>query len=105
MRDDRGAGSILVIMELAMLLVFVVGASAIGQVIVLHTKVSAAADLAALAAARAGDCGQAGRIAEANSATLQSCVQDAGDFQVVTAIEFALLGQRVPVTATARAGY
>ena len=105
MRDDRGAGSVLVLMALAMLLVVVVGVSAIGQVIVLHTKVGAAAYLAALAAARAGDCAEAGKIAEVNGATLKSCVEDEGDFQVVTAFELTLLGQRIPVTATARAGY
>jgi secretion/DNA translocation related TadE-like protein len=77
----------------------------VAQITVARTQVSAAADLAALAAVRSGSCDEARRVARRNGAGLESCVIDGPDFQVVTVIDMSLFGRSLPVRATARAGY
>jgi secretion/DNA translocation related TadE-like protein len=105
MRDDRGAGTVLVI--LAMLLLTVAASVALGfvRIATAHARAASAADLAALAAARSSDCEQAGRVAGANGAVLVSCVVQGTDYQVVVATDVLLMGRELRIPVTARAGY
>jgi secretion/DNA translocation related TadE-like protein len=75
---DRGSASLLVLVHLGVLLLLACALATVGALVVAHRQAQAAADLAALAGARAvlrGDagCPAAARIAEANGGTLGGC--------------------------------
>lgn len=77
----------------------------IAKIAAVRARVSAAADLAALAAARAGDCDAAVRTARDNGADVARCDQVGSDVVVVATTDVIVLpGQVVAVSATARAG-
>jgi secretion/DNA translocation related TadE-like protein len=105
MRDDRGAGTVLVIVAMLLLTVATGVALAFVRIATAHARASGAADLAALAAARSGDCEQARRVADANDAVLVSCVAQGTDYQVVVAAGVPLMGRELRLPVTARAGY
>ncbi|MFN8128262.1 MAG: Rv3654c family TadE-like protein [Candidatus Nanopelagicales bacterium] len=105
MKDERGAGSILVVTIVGLLLFAAMGAATAVRIYVVHSRVSSAADLTALAAARSASCDEGRRVARANEVELRSCEQDGTDFQVVTGSDVVLFGQTYPVEVAARAGY
>jgi secretion/DNA translocation related TadE-like protein len=115
-RHDRGAGTVLAIGLLSAAAILALGLSTVGQVIVARHRASAAADLAALAAARTANassaataaaepCPVAREVAAANGARLTSCVLDASGVVSVSAQTDtnAALGV-FRATAKARAG-
>jgi secretion/DNA translocation related TadE-like protein len=96
-----GLGGVLVSLALA-------GAAG-GQVLVAQRRAAAAADLAALAGAVAGQHGQepcpaARRMAGLGEATLASCAVDGERVRVVTAVELRIAGHDLTVRARAHAG-
>ncbi len=114
---DRGAGSVLVLVVSAVLVVGTVGVGVVGQVVAARHRVEAAADEAALAAAGAvrvhgpaAACGQAARVAGVQGATLGGChVDEDGSVKVVVTSRLpdsvGLVGAAVgTVTGRARAG-
>jgi secretion/DNA translocation related TadE-like protein len=115
-RHDRGAGTVLAVGLLSAAAILALGLSTVGQVIVARHRASAAADLAALAAARTANassaataaaepCPVAREVAAANGARLTSCVLDASGVVSVSAQTDtnAALGV-FRATAKARAG-
>lgn len=94
----------------AAVLALTVAVLLVGRAAVAAHSARSAADLAALAGARAlltgeAACAEARRVAEANDAALASCVAD-GDDVVVRAevpVDLGLVGARA-ASATARAG-
>ena len=78
--DERGAGTVLVLGGIGLLLAVAVAASLVGGVLLVRTRAAAAADLAALAGATSAlsgeqeACSQAARVAQANGVRLDSCV-------------------------------
>lgn len=112
-RDQRGAATVLVVAMAGVLLLVGAATGVVAALVVAHRKAQAAADLAVLASAtaladpvRARDpCGAAGEVAEANDATLQSCVVEGQDVLVeVTVAGPRWLGQDRNLVGTARAG-
>jgi secretion/DNA translocation related TadE-like protein len=113
--DDRGVATV---WALALLSVIVLGAllaAAVAQQAVARQRVSAAADVVALAAAQVevGRCQAAERMATANDATLVACGLDGDDVVVRVSVPapplvrrvFALVGQTPnDVIGAARAG-
>jgi len=82
-RDDAGVGSVLV---LVMVFVFLVATScglALGGLALARQRVNAAADQAALAAASAGQCDRAARLAALNGSRLRECRWVGADVIVV----------------------
>lgn len=80
---ERGSGSLLAVIWIAVLLAVAGVAMAVGGSLILRARAAAAADLAALAGAgaaldgEAASCRLAGKIAAANGAALASCRLDA----------------------------
>lgn len=101
---ERGAATIILVAVLGIALAVAGGAVAVTRVAVVRAQLSAAADLAALAAA-AGDCPAARSVAAVNAATVLECARDGPDHRVTVAAELTVLPTRtVMLTATARAG-
>lgn len=95
----------LLVALLSVVLVAVLGALAVVRFAVARAQLSAAADLAALAAADERNCGLARSSAVANRAAVVSCVVDGADVEVVLGREVELgLGRSVRLSAWARAG-
>lgn len=105
MKDDTGAGAILVLLIAGLLLVVTAGSASVVRILVVNARNSSAADLAALAAARSASCEEGRRVALANAVELRSCQQDGTDFQIVTGRDVVMFGQTIRLRATARAGY
>jgi secretion/DNA translocation related TadE-like protein len=102
---DRGAATVLLVAMLGVVLVVASAGAAIARVAAARVRVSTAADLAALAAARAGDCKVAAAVAIVNGATGAQCRLDGLDAQVRAVVTVQLLpGKQVQLTALARAG-
>lgn len=104
-RGEEGAGVVLVIGVVALLVTLAVICAGAVALIAAHRQVQAAADLAALAGAegaRSGrePCAEAGRIAVANGADLTTCSASSGVVDVVVEAEVGLVG---PWTLSARA--
>jgi secretion/DNA translocation related TadE-like protein len=77
----------------------------IARIAVARAQVSAAADLAALAGARTGDCAAARETALANGGLLQDCAIEGADILVRVRRDLVLVpGRSVGITAQARAG-
>ena len=108
--DERGSASLMVATCLALLLTIGAATGMVAAVFRAHRSAQAAADLAALAGAAAGQrgddgCAAADRFAIANGAVLVSCRLEGDD--VVVRVEVAgprWLGQRADPVAEARAG-
>jgi secretion/DNA translocation related TadE-like protein len=78
---DRGSASLLVLVHLGVLLLLACALATVSALVVAHRQAQAAADLAALAGARAivgGDagCRAAAMIARSNDGTLRGCRSD-----------------------------
>jgi secretion/DNA translocation related TadE-like protein len=110
-REDAGAATVVVVAMAGVLMFVMVGLGAAGGLVVAQRRAQAAADLTALAGARAtGDaCVEAGRVAAANEATLDQCRPDGEELSVVVSVRgpdlpWASSWRQVRVTAEARAG-
>jgi secretion/DNA translocation related TadE-like protein len=88
---ERGAGSILVLCGVMIVLVALLTATALGGGILARHRAAAAADLAALAAAEelrlgtGSECAEARAVAETNGGVLQSCQVDGSRVEVAVA--------------------
>ncbi|HWU21803.1 MAG TPA: Rv3654c family TadE-like protein [Nocardioides sp.] len=108
--DQRGGATVLVVAVLGVLLLLGAALGVAGAMIAAHRRAQAAADLAALGAARVlqtgGDaCGQAAVLAGANGAVLTTCTVEGADVRVeVTAEGPHWLGQTADLAAESRAG-
>jgi secretion/DNA translocation related TadE-like protein len=114
--DDAGAGTVLVVGLVAVGVLLALAVSLLGQVVAARHRASAAADLAALAAARTANaspaattsvnpCDVALRIAQDNDAALTSCgVDDAGVATVSVRTDIKSGTDVLYATAQARAG-
>lgn len=117
-RRDDGAGSVLVVVLVAVLGVGAVGVTAVGQAVLARHRAGSAADLTALAAASAawpwaepGRCGgevraAAERVAAANGAGLAACeVEGTSTVRVVVTVPVEGWASSVgPARSAARAG-
>jgi secretion/DNA translocation related TadE-like protein len=103
---DRGSAAVSGVVAMLLLIIVTAAGAQVGAAVVARHRVTAAADLAALAAAARlteGDesaCEQAKRAAEANRSTLESCV--VSGWEVV--VEVSAVTPFGPVNARARAG-
>lgn len=104
MRNDRGAAAVVVAVLAALGLLALSGAVAMVELVSTRVRMSAAADLAALAAARDGDCEAGLQIAFANHAQEADCAEDGEDVVVFTQRSIRLFGRPLAVRAHARAG-
>jgi len=96
---------VLLVALMAALLVAVGLALQVVHVGVARARITAAADLAALAAARAADCAAASPVGLANGATRLSCEPRGSDFLVRAETDVVVLGDRhITISGLARAG-
>ncbi|MDF1603631.1 Rv3654c family TadE-like protein [Nocardioides sp. YIM 152315] len=108
--DDRGSATPFAVACLGVLVLLAAALGVVAALIHAHRQAQGAADLAALAAARAiaqgaDGCGEGGRIATANGARLLSC--EVSGREVRLRVEVAgprWLGQTADLGAEARAG-
>jgi secretion/DNA translocation related TadE-like protein len=107
---ESGSATVIALVLFGVVAVVAVCGAALGGLVVGQRKVSAAADLAALAGATAlqtgrAPCPAAGAVAAANGTELEACTQDAEivTVRVTAALQFPL-GTGVRLTARARAG-
>lgn len=109
-RDDEGSATVLIVVHAAVLLVLGVAFAAVVALIHQHRVAQAAADLAALAGARAdadggNGCAQALAIAQANRARLSSCSAVDGDVRIRVLVSPPSWPPGLPdLSAQARAG-
>lgn len=106
---ERGAGTVLVVGAIALLLVLTYAASVLVAAAVASTKAASAADLAGLsAAARAqggsvDGCAVAREVVAANGADLVSCLAVGdGSFEVSTVVAMAVTFPGAPTRASGR---
>lgn len=108
--DEHGAGSVLGVAMLGLLVTVTIAAGGVAGVIASHRTAQAAADLAALAGAGAlqdgGDaCGRAAAVAARNRARLSGCEVEGWNVTVlVTANTSPLPGGALELGARGRAG-
>lgn len=109
-RDERGAGTVLALAFLGLLVVVATAVAGAVGLVGAHRIAQGAADLAALGAASAlqdgGDaCSSARLVAARNGARLRSCAVQGWEVAVtVSASGPRLLGETVELAARARAG-
>ena len=109
-RHEDGAGTVLAVAMMGLLVTVTVATAVVVGVIAGHRRAQSAADLAALAGAAAlqdgGDpCARAGDIALRNGAELRGCEIDGWEVRVVvTAAGVRLPGGAVELDARSRAG-
>lgn len=108
MRSERGAATVLVISFSAVLVVVGAACALVGGVVIDHRRAQNAADLAALAGARAladgqDACAAAAAVARRNDAALTECTIAGDDVRVRVGVEPAWLQGRT-IQAEARAG-
>lgn len=110
-QDERGAGSVLVLCAVMIVLTALLGVAALGSGYLARHRAAAAADLAALAAAEqlqlgAGSpCTAARTVAEANGGVVRTCEADGSEVEV--AVEADVMGPTTWLTdplRRARAG-
>lgn len=110
-RAERGAASLVAVAMMAVLLAITTGGAYVGSAVIARHRAQAAADLAALAAARhladgtAVACSQASAVANAMRTVVTECVVE--DLDVVVAVDVPVSLGRFdvgPARATARAG-
>ena len=107
-RSEEGAGTVLAVAMLGVLVTVTVAAAGVVGVVATHRIAQSAADLAALAGAAAlqdgGDaCAQAAAVAGRNRARLSGCVVDGWNVSVVVAANTARLPGRRAGPARPRA--
>lgn len=106
--DDRGAGTVLVLALVGVVVVLVLGTAALVGAVVTRGAAQSAADLSALAAAAAlqrgasDPCARAGAVAERNGVRLDACRCAADSSCTVTTSAETRTG--AAARATARAG-
>lgn len=108
-RREDGAGTVLAVAMLGVLVTVTVATSGVVGVVAAHRRAQSAADLAALAGASAlqdgGDaCAHAGAIAERNGAELRSCQVDDWNVSVMVVNRMPLPGGALDLEARGRAG-
>ena len=107
-RADTGAATVLVVAMAGVLMFVALALTAVGGLVTAQRRAQAAADLTALAAAAgsgSGGCADAGRIAAANGAAMDSCRVEGHAVRVSVSVPGPPLpGRRVRVSAEARAG-
>jgi secretion/DNA translocation related TadE-like protein len=109
-RSERGSATLFAFAVVGVLVLVGAALGVVGAMVHAHRVAQSAADLAALAGARSAGRGQdacaaAATIAEANHATIDSCVVDGSDVRLqVTVPGPHWLGQRHDLSAQARAG-
>ena len=108
-RDEQGAGTVLAVAMLGLLVTVTLGTSGAVGVVAAHRRAQSAADLAALAGASALQdgaeaCSRAGRIAARNSASLRSCAVEGWEVSVRVVEELQLPGLSMELEARGRAG-
>ena len=109
-RDERGSGTVLVLVHAEVLLFLGVALSAVGGVILQHRAAGSAADLAALAGARTladggAGCAAATEIAAANRARLAGCSVEGREVTVRVVVPPPSWPPWLPnIAADARAG-
>ena len=106
---DRGAGTVLAVSLVALVLMLSAGALAVGSAVVASHRARLAADLASLAGASAAQdgsstaaCSAAQRVARANGAVTRSCSVDGADVEVTVSVKASLWP--APAMARSRAG-
>lgn len=108
--SERGAATVQVLMIACLLVMIGCALGAVGGLVVAHRRAQAAADLAALAGARAlmsgaEPCSEAARVARLNGATVRGCSMQAADVLVeVTVTGPQWWGRPAQLAARARAG-
>ena len=110
--DERGSGTVYALGVIAVLLAAAVGIAGLIQAQSATDRARAAADLAAISGATVlssvvapGDpCAMAGRVAEANGASVSACSVDSEDVTVSVTVPTTILGLPRQATAQARAG-
>ena len=108
--DEHGAGSVLAIAMMGLLVTVTVAAAGVVGIVAAHRIAQSAADLAALAGASAlqdgGDaCQQAATVAQRNRAHLDGCEVDGWNVSVVVSADTARLpGGALDLRARGRAG-
>lgn len=107
LRDDRGAGTVVVVGMLASAVLVVTSAHALAATLVAHARAASAADAAALAAADTASgrepgtpCDNAARIAALHGAALTACLLDG----LVATVAAEVPAPLVVVSARATAG-
>ncbi|MEO5834934.1 MAG: Rv3654c family TadE-like protein [Nakamurella sp.] len=106
--DDRGSATVIGAVMIMVLLVMTTLVIHLGAAVVARHRAAAAADLAALAGARAAvngvaaPCRDAAEIAEAGAARLDRCEVRGWEIRVEVSTSAGILGQRA--AARARAG-
>jgi len=110
-RDERGSGTIWVIVMIMLVASFAIGAAAVGGAVVARHRASSAADFAALAAAdalaraEADPCSAASRVAARYGGELTGCTVDGMTVYVVVDMAAGgLTGPSYRATVRARAG-
>jgi secretion/DNA translocation related TadE-like protein len=109
-RGERGAGSVLAVAMMGVLVTVTVAAGGVVGIVATHRVAQSAADLAALAGASAlqdgGDpCTQAAEVARRNGARLSSCAVDGWNVSVAVSADTARLpGGVLDLEARGRAG-
>lgn len=109
-RGECGAGAVLAVALSGVLALVALTATGLVQVVVAHRTAQGAADLAALAGARASQdggspCAAAGEIATRNGATLDDCQVDGWEVSLRVVVDTGLLpAGRFALPARARAG-
>ena len=108
-RDEQGAGTVLAVAMIGLVVTVTVGTSGAVGVVAGHRRAQSAADLSALAGATTlqdgGDaCQRARAIAGRNGAELQRCQVDGTEVVVVVARSVRLPGLPMELKARARAG-
>ncbi|CAN5416429.1 hypothetical protein BH11ACT8_BH11ACT8_33610 [soil metagenome] len=109
-RDDRGAATVVTLTFLGLVVLVGAALGVVGALVAAHRAAQGAADLAALAGARAaaerGDaCAAVRAVAEANGARLAACSVSGSDVRVTVVVPGPRwLGQDSALEAQSRAG-
>lgn len=109
MRDEQGAGTVLAVSMIGLIVTVTVGVSGTVGVVAAHRRAQSAADLAALAGAGAlqdggAACARAATIAERNGASLSRCRVEDWDVRVEVTRRLRLPGLEMELAARGRAG-
>ncbi len=109
MREERGAGAVLAVAMMGLLVTVTVGVSGAVGVVAAHRRAQSAADLAALAGASAlqdggAACARAATIAKRNGAALRRCRVEDWDVSVEVTRSLRLPGGAMELAARGRAG-
>ena len=108
--SDRGSATVFVVIGLALVLFAGCAMAAVGGLVAAHRRAQSAADLAAIAGARAlgtsrEPCAAAAVVAAANAATIEDCRASSRDVTLTVSVAGPdLTGTLIRPRAVARAG-